>query len=84
MFILAWHKGGSGDVVTTQSPRLERAMVPKQILASFPCRIRRRARFVSGASIGGRAKERARSRFHTPALSFEPRCSSLSRDSFAT
>jgi len=59
-------------------------MVPKQILASFPCRIRRRARLLSAASIGCSAKSRARSRPHVVASSSEPYCASRPSASFAS
>jgi len=52
-------------------------MLQKQVLATFPCRIRRRARVVSGALIGQRCTHRTRRRSHTTdTLSLAAPCSS--------
>jgi hypothetical protein len=63
--------------------RPEFAMVQKEILASFPCRIRRRARILTGALIGQRCLTRARARHVAGSMPLVARCSSESGSSLA-
>jgi hypothetical protein len=57
-------------------------MVQKQVLATFPCRVRRRARIVTGAILGDRHRDQ-RTRGHGPNLSpvSNQRCSTRPPDS---